>query len=56
MEHDDSASCWCGPELLMSCHECSGDDESCWMCDGDGFMAWDGVDADTLIIRHREDG
>lgn len=54
LDHEDAASCWCQPELLMQCHECEGDGDTCWLCDGDGFMAWDGVNADDLVLRHRE--
>lgn len=56
MNHVDTETCWCDPEILVPCPQClPRQSEGCWRCDGRGVIPYVVVrDGDCpVIVVHR---
>lgn len=55
-DHEDSETCWCGPEVLQVCPESQGPGEECgpgcWACEGRGLVAPYDEEA-PVLVSHR---
>lgn len=52
--HVEGKDCWCGPELMMDCDECTVEQDECWKCGDRGLVEYDRWAGEVPIAVHHD--